>query len=183
MHQPNEDKESVDQDGRVIVFTNGSRKSSQNNYIQVAGSGVWFGLERPNNLGFPLPGKSQGSDRAEVYAVALAMELDPRRLHIKSDSSYVVTCFEKMQRQEAEIPRQINYDLWERIRCQILQYPDRVVVRKTKGHATAYHILRGKSTIFEKHGNDQADLLAEQGAIVNSPPRELLLLCKTTESK
>ena len=80
-----------------------------------------------------------------------------------------------MQRQEGEIPRQINYDLWERIRCQILQYPHRVVVRKTKGHATAYHILRGKSTIFEKHGNDQADLLAEQGAAVNSPPQELLV--------
>ena len=54
--------------------------------------------------------------------------------------------------------------------------PEKVIMRKTKGRATAYDILRGRSSVEEKTGNDQADLLAEKGALARAPPQQLLAL-------
>ena len=130
--------------------------------------------DTPNNFGVPLPGKNQGSDRAEVYAVVRIIETDPRPMVIYCDSKYVVDALNKMIQEESPQPRAVHYDLWERIRSEVLMMRDRVEIRKTKGHATELDVRRGRSSPQEKEGNDEADRLAQDGSLAWSPPRELL---------
>ena len=52
--------------------------------------------------------------------------------------------------------------------------PDRVKVTHVKGHATWQDVERGRTTMFNKLGNDGADALAVQGALARDFAPSLL---------
>ena len=50
---------------------------------------------------------------------------------------------------------------WNAVRARVI---GNQTIRKVKGHATQEHIDQGKSTPYDKDGNDQSDQLADESA-------------------
>ena len=110
-----------------------------------AGYGVWFGALHPLNISSPLPGPLQTNNRAELTACAEALRAVPlsQPLRIITHSKYVydgVTAY--MHRQALQGRRVTNQDLRESLKA-LLQ-------------------ALSAETLW-KHGNEQADSLANQG--------------------
>lgn len=75
------------------VWTDGSAlNNSRNSEYSLAGIGVFFGDNHPNNRSLPLPGVFQTNQRAEIYAIIVALEvIGPNTPSIiYTDSKYVI---------------------------------------------------------------------------------------------
>ena len=157
--------ETKDMDGRVYIFTDGASRRNSNEQLRRAGYGAFWGVGHPANISRPLPGWAQTNQRAELSAVVSAMRVDSRRLHICTDSMYVVNGAARHHIWGARGGwRGDNRDLWEAFSSEMKRTPDRVQITHVKGHATWQDVERGRTTMFDKLGNDGADALAVAGA-------------------
>ena len=164
--------EHLDEEARVQIWTDGSSVPAAEGLIYSGGCGAFWSFGHPNNFGVPLPGGSQTSDRAELYAVLLCIQAETRPLTIVCDNKYVVDTLNTLL-QGGQISG-AHADLWAAIKDIVDQDVNRIRIRKTKGHATARDIMFGASTEIDRKHNEMADLLAEHGASLNTPPREVI---------
>jgi ribonuclease HI len=75
------------------VWTDGSAlNNSRSSEYSLAGIGVFFGDDHPNNKSLPLPGVFQTNQRAEIYAVIVALEVigSNTPVIVYTDSKYVI---------------------------------------------------------------------------------------------
>ena len=163
MAQPN--AADVTCEGRILIYTDGACKRPRLARLRRAGAGLFYGVGNPSNLALPLPGGAQTNQRAELWACVLAAEGDPgRRLHVKSDSMYVVSGYRRWPQWRHTGWPGANCDLWQRLHQALEQDPDRIVISKVKGHAKWGHVQRGIVTLEDKVANAYADTLAGLGA-------------------
>ncbi|CAH7675925.1 ribonuclease H-like domain-containing protein, partial [Phakopsora pachyrhizi] len=142
------------------VYCDGACSGNGRKGVQTpAGSGVWW-----QDTAKRLPGPAQSNNRAELYAIWLALQSDPdpnSKMEILTDSQYSINCFGKWlpkwlsnnYKKSSGEPVE-NQDLIEAIRLK-LEFRDRlnprgVVFTYVKGHSGDY-------------GNTQADKLARIG--------------------
>ena len=99
VHAPTTEPESepqlvvLDEDfitGHVVVFTDGACVHNQRECLRRAGLGAWWADDHENNISEPLPGIAQTNQRAELFAVIRALQIEHRPLHVKTDSKYVL---------------------------------------------------------------------------------------------
>ena len=127
-------------------------------------SGAFYGPNSPSNISRPLPGPRQTNQRAELWAVVLLLENDPRWLDVRTDSSYVHEGFRRWPLWRHIGWPGCNRDLWDRVGAALETTPGRVLTCKVKGHAKWVDVERRRCSLADKVGNDQADKLAGQGA-------------------
>lgn len=89
---------------RLVVYTDGACQGKPRR----AGSGVWFGHRDPRNISEPSPGRPT-NQRAEAYAILLALRATQGPVEIRSDSQYGIKGATKAQAAYA------NTDLFEAI--------------------------------------------------------------------
>jgi len=153
--------------GPIVVYTDGS--SLGNGCANaVAGVGVYFGPSDSRNVSEPLRGDRQTNQRAELTAVARALDHIPidRSAEIVTDSNYAIKCLtEWFQKWEKAAWRNAvgkpveNRDLIEPIIARIRERDccrAKTMFRWIKGHAN-------------DAGNCAADELAVQGSRTSTP--------------
>ncbi|KZW01182.1 ribonuclease H-like protein, partial [Exidia glandulosa HHB12029] len=137
----------------LFVWTDGScfdvRKPSAR-----AGAGVFWGEDCPRNIWRRLHGAQQTNNRAELFAILLALDnCDPRRaLTLYSDSEYAIRSIAEWAPARADVG-------WTCKNGDLLQQISAVVLRRTAG----LHLVWVKSHNKNAH-NDAADGLAKLGA-------------------
>lgn len=140
----------------LVIYTDGSCSKNGADNAR-AGSGVWFGCNDPRNIAVRLPGAKQTSQRAEQYAVILALDAAPMdvRVTIKSDSKYVIKGMTEWMPNwiaKKEFEGRDNVDLWKRLLAQS-------EARSELGVNWVW--VKAHSGI---EGNEGADRLADAGA-------------------
>ncbi len=167
--------EDAQQDEHTVVWTDGACRMSRDHRLRRAGSGIFYGPDHPGNKALILPGRVQTNQRAELFAVVVALECDTRSVEIRSDSMYVVKGAHALQEHGAAALVVEHTDLGRRLQ-QALQLPGRggVVFTWVKGHAKQIDVDRGRVNLIDKLGNDGADLLAVEGARAHPVPRQVL---------
>lgn len=153
--------------GPIVVYTDGSSLGNGRTNA-VAGVGVYFGPRDPRNISEPLRGERQTNQRAELTAVARALDNVPidRSAEIVTDSNYAIKCLtEWFQKWEKTAWRNSvgkpveNRDLIEPIIARIRERDcckAKTTFRWVKGHAN-------------DPGNSAADELAVQGSRISTP--------------
>ena len=78
-----------DDDGRIIVWTDGSCRPVGDEVK--AGSGVFYGYANQRNTALPVRGSPSKAtnNRAELQALLHVLQTDPRPLSVRTDSEYV----------------------------------------------------------------------------------------------
>ncbi|KAL5373788.1 hypothetical protein DPSP01_012405 [Paraphaeosphaeria sporulosa] len=151
-----------DFEGVLEVYTDGASKGN-GQLGAYAGFGIWFGPNDPRNDHGPLPGERQTNQRAELTAIARAIDIVPidREARIYTDSHYSMKCLtEWFQSWEAKgwknsAGRPVeNRDLIEPILTRIRERE----MAKAKTHIVWVKAHNGNT------GNEAADRLANQGA-------------------
>ena len=132
---------------------------------------MFWAAGHPFNMSEPSDGMEQTNNRAELMAVIRALQLELRDLEVRSDSAYVIngvtrslTKWRKTGFYNKTCPIE-NRDLWQHL-DHLLQCRPHGSVRflKVHGGASADDVLRGRVTLMDKLGNDNADALAVAGA-------------------
>eukprot|EP00973_Karenia_brevis_P065907 9161162-Karenia_brevis.AAC.1 len=75
--------------GYVVVFTDGACQGNQWRHSRVAGWGAFWSKGHPFNWSAPLEGSEQTNNRAELQALIYVLQVDIRRLEVRTDSAYV----------------------------------------------------------------------------------------------
>ena len=144
------------------IHTDGSCRGN-GTPLAVSGCGVWFGDDDPRNVSILLPVLPHTNQRAELYAVLLAMRAAlvqcvlPASVNITSDSTYCVQGvtswlprWQAKQWCKGDGKPVANVDLWRRVWAATKTLSSRGVALRltwTKGHA-------------KNAGNNAADRLA-----------------------
>ncbi|KAF2818547.1 ribonuclease H-like protein [Ophiobolus disseminans] len=157
--------------GPIHVYTDGS--SLGNGRVgAVGGVGVYFGPNDERNISEPLRGNRQTNQRAELTAVARALDHVPidRSVLIFTDSNYSIQCLEKWfykwekNNWKSSSGNSVeNKDLIEPILARIRE-------RKKCRADTNFKWIKGHAN---DPGNVQADLLAVQGSRNSTPALRL----------
>ena len=160
--------------GRVEVYTDGACTFNQIASLRRAGFGAWWADDHPKNFSCALEGQYQTNNRAELAAVLQVLRTELRKVHIKTDSAYVLRGCQRLRFVWAALGWLgiLNTDLWQQVHALMLARGDDVAISKVKGHATAQDVAAGRVTQRDKQGNDSADKLATNGAKSNSMPPE-----------
>jgi ribonuclease HI len=162
------------EDGRMKAYTDGACKHPGDWRNARGGYGVFFYPLCPWNVGRPLGGLYQGSDRTELRAVVHVLESTPKEArlpHVKSDNKAVVDGFSAIIRSLATGSKRptfkANRDLWARVAAVLSDRNGDAGCSWTKGHATAAMVEQGRVRKEDKAGNDEADRLAVEGRIAH----------------
>ncbi|KAL1602547.1 hypothetical protein SLS60_005963 [Paraconiothyrium brasiliense] len=151
-----------DFEGILDIYTDGASKGN-GQLGAYAGFGIWFGPNDPRNHHGPLPGERQTNQRAELTAIARAIDIAPidREARIYTDSHYSMKCLtDWFQNWEAKgwknsAGRPVeNRDLIEPILTRIRERE----MAKAKTHIVWVKAHNGTA------GNEAADRLANEGA-------------------
>lgn len=158
---------SKDFSGPIVVYTDGS--SLGNGRVgAVAGVGVYFGPKDPRNVSEPLRGERQTNQRAELTAVARALDHVPidREILIVTDSNYSIKCltewfikWEQKGWKNSQGKPVENRDLIEPIIARIRERD--ICKAKTK-----FKWIKGHAN---DPGNVAADSLAVNGSRLSTP--------------
>jgi ribonuclease HI len=166
----------------VHVFTDGScYNNSRKSKTSAGGIGVFWGDGDYRNLTEPFYVKPITNNRAEIFAVIKAIEIfsisydqkcSKQTLQINSDSQYLINTMTKWYKnwkrrgwKKADGKEPLNLDL--------LCHLDNLIEKHKKCFNIVYNHVRAhksepkdKNSIkyFEWYGNNQADLLANQGS-------------------
>eukprot|EP00973_Karenia_brevis_P026308 3628384-Karenia_brevis.AAC.1 len=164
------------EDGREVVYTDGACSHNQDSRFRRAGSGIFYCHGDPRNVSTALPGWHQSNQRAELYAVVLALESNEAPLNIRSDSAYVVDgCTTHMWCWKWFSWRGVdNVDLWKRIDTLLASRPPQsTLFTKVKGHAKIEDVQQNIVTPADLYGNHSADRLATAGAALHAVAPEI----------
>ena len=140
----------------IEVYTDGSCHGNSTRDAR-AGSGVFWGMNAPNNLATRVPGK-QTNNRSELYAILKAIHLAPNNLSLKifTDSVYAIKSLAEWAPKSAEKAWNIeNGDIIHDCVKLIRYRQGPVSLVQVKGHSGNKH-------------NDAADRLAKDGSCL--PP-------------
>eukprot|EP00660_Eupelagonema_oceanica_P003793 gene3793-biopygen16983 len=158
---------SLDADGRVCVWTDGSCKTLRGE--KSAGAGVFYGAQNPGNAAVSVEGAAT-SPRAELAALLYVLKNDPRPLSIRTDCRYVqmgVTEGRLKWRARAWFRRPLDCqliehaDLWQEIdRMLEIRGPGHDTTQWCKGHGLESHIRQGLTSELDVWGNCGSDYLA-----------------------
>ena len=160
---------------KVVVWTDGSSVNSRDARFQRAGAGIFYGAGRPLNVAIPGPGPVQTNQRAELFAVLNAIGREQRLLEIRSDSQYVVDGVRNWSKWCRQGWRGSHQDLWGRLSELLQARPAASVdIVKVLAHASAKDVLRGKVSAEDKWGNDGADALAKEAAMLQQVPENIM---------
>eukprot|EP00661_Eupelagonemidae_sp_cell13_P024023 gene24023-biopygen17884 len=165
-------REVTDEEGRIIVWTDGSSQTIKGKLK--AGAGVFYGNNNSLNRGVQVKG-AQTNQRAELSAAIAAIENDNRPLRIVTDSNYVhggITAWRHNWRAMAWMKKpskaqQIdNADLWKKLDRLLNEKADgHIITQWTKGHPLPMHLHNKQSTQRDAWGNTAADGLAGKAAL------------------
>ncbi|CAE8603203.1 unnamed protein product [Polarella glacialis] len=157
---------------KVVVYTDGACTNNQLPTLRQAGLGAWWGSGHLNIFSALLPGYQQANQRAELAAVIHVLQHEPRAVHIKIDSAYVVNgCLQHRVTWNALSWRHMsNVDLWRELHSLMESRAGDVVVSKVKRHASERDVRSGMVKKEDKVRNDAADLLAVEGAKSHAVP-------------
>ena len=160
--------------GRVEVYTDGACIYNQIASLRRAGFGAWWADDHPKNFSCALEGQCQTNNRAELAAVLQVLRTELRKVHIKTDSAYVLRGCQRLRFDWAALGWHgiLHADLWQQVHALMLARGDDVAISKVKGHASAQDVIAGRVTQRDKQGNDSADKLATDGAKLHSMPPE-----------
>ena len=128
--------ESRNEDGITVVWTDGASRNNQDARVRRAGCGIFYGTAHDFNFSCILPGLVQSNQRAELLAIVLALNRDPRSLELRTDSQYVYDGACAWHSWCERGWRGANADLWLRFSHAIAARP--VVYTnftKVEGHA------------------------------------------------
>jgi ribonuclease HI len=160
----------ADEEGNVIVYTDGAAKHQDERRISRAGCGVYLGDHNPLNFSFRLPGVWQTAYRAELRALVHAAEIAQVvgfSFHVKLDNKAVVDNANDII--SGGIMPKDDTDLWCRfhkvltgIRADLSCQP---LVSWIKGHTNEEDVVNGVITQEARNGNIAADELASDAAI------------------
>ncbi|KAL5453609.1 hypothetical protein PMIN06_005374 [Paraphaeosphaeria minitans] len=166
-----------DFEGALEVYTDGASKGN-GQLGAYAGFGIWFGPNDPRNNHGPLPGERQTNQRAELTAIARAIDIVPidREARIYTDSHYSMKCLtdwfqnweEKGWKNSAGRPVE-NRDLIEPILTRIRERD----MANARTHIVWVKAHNGNP------GNEAADRLANDGAEEKRQEIEAKKLTKT----
>jgi len=157
-----------------IVYTDGACKNNQDHRFRRAGYGIYYGSESCLNFSSYLPGLQQSNQRAELFAVLVACLRDPRPLDIRSDSAYVCDGVQRLHCPHGEPCQKDHTDLWALLASELATRESHVSVSWVLGHAKPIDVQRGRTTLADKLGNDGADALAVQGAVLHEIDADIL---------
>jgi ribonuclease HI len=159
----------ADDDGNVIIYTDGASKHQDERRISRAGCGVYLGNHNPLNLSFRLPGVWQTAYRAELRALVHAVEIAQVvgfSFHVKLDNMAVVDNANDIINDET-MPRD-DLDLWDRFRSALngtrSRWQCNPLVTWIKGHTNESDVVNGIISQEERNGNIAADELASNAA-------------------
>jgi len=158
-------------DGHVIVWTDGASRNNQDARVRRAGCGIFYASNHVLNCGHFLPGHVQTNQRAELLAIVLALRRDARCLELRTDSQYVFdgACAWSSWR-DGGWPG-ANADLWELFSDTMASRPQgSALFTKVKGHAKDIDVQCGHVLACDKFGNDGADHYACAGADQHAVP-------------
>ena len=146
-HPPRERAGEIARDGGC-VDTHGGR----------AGWGLAFGSAKGQTMAGPLPGPWQTAQRAEVYAVLMAITMFTGPVSIITDSRYVHDRLARLLK--GERPKGAHEDLWNRITSLLERVSgvSWVKAHLSQGEATRMGISEGHWRL-----NQLADLAASEG--------------------
>lgn len=145
-----------------IVFTDGSCFSSKWRQARVAASAVYI----PASLNFAalVPGLDQTSQRAELYAVLLALLATEGPITIASDCQNIVSGFALLQQNNFQLSKVQcldNRDIWDSICENVNNRQARVQIMKVKAHCQEGDLQQPDHLT---RGNCRADNLAKECA-------------------
>ena len=158
------------------VYTDGACVHNQIPSLRRAGYGAWWADDHPMNVSLPLAGHTQTNNRAELSAVLHVLQHEPRDVHIKTDSEYVLQgCLRHRFTWAATNWTKVrNADLWQQVHSCLQRRASGVRLSKVKGHATSKDVAKGSVTSRDKHGNDSADSLASLAAMSHAMPAHVV---------
>ncbi len=122
-------------DGMVEVYTDGACLHNQVATLRKAGYGAWWADGHPANISMALPGHVQTNNRAELAAVLHVLQVEPRKLLIKTDSDYVLKgcLYHRHVWATAGWAGLMNADLWRQVHSHLESRNTVVVFSKVKG--------------------------------------------------
>jgi ribonuclease HI len=167
------DKISHRQEGREVVWTDGSADTIDGE--RKAGAGIFYGVGNERNAALRVPGR-QTSARAELYALCQVLRTNTGPLTVKSDCRYVVDGtrnWRQKWRAEAWFAKPLsgtqiaNTDLWREIDRLLEVRREAFDIEWTKGHPLPRHLGAAVTTEVDAWGNIGSDYLA--GEAVKRP--------------
>ena len=127
------------------------------------------------NFSCILPGLVQSNQRAELLAIVLALNRDPRCLELRTDSQYVYDGACAWHSWCERGWRGANADLWLLFSHAMAARPAVYTnFTKVEGHALDIDVQRGRVLAIDKWGNDGADVYACAGADRHAVPDSVL---------
>ena len=156
--------ETYDDERRVVIYTDGSCTQPSQPDLRRAGYAAYWGNEHPANFALPLEGLAQSNQRAELAAVVRCISQDPRRLHIKTDSMYVLKGANRARQWRRTGWKHDHGDLWTRLSDLLAADWGRVIFTHVKAHCTWDDVLQGRIAMIDKVGNARANSLACEGS-------------------
>eukprot|EP00756_Hemistasia_phaeocysticola_P018134 Hpha_TRINITY_DN15575_c2_g4::TRINITY_DN15575_c2_g4_i1::g.105645::m.105645 len=175
------DKGETVEDGRVVVWTDGSGIEHEGR--NRAGAGLFYAPGHPKNAGVGVGGR-RTAQRAELVAFVHVLRTELRPFEVRTDSRYVadgVNRFMNRWRRNAWYARPAmaeyieNADLWFEVDCAIKSGTDYKVVW-VKGHGTQELVDGEKTTELDAWGNGGADHNAQIAARRCTSPEDVIPL-------
>eukprot|EP00971_Amphidinium_carterae_P293634 5829605-Amphidinium_carterae.1 len=146
----------VYREGVTTVWTDGSGRHSSDPHHRRCGVGYY--TDTQVSVFCALPGLRQSVYRAELHAIARALEeCSPHE--VVSDCKGAVKAVQALQIGRRQ-PKGRNRDLEQRVKQALLPGQR---IRWIKAHLKREDVENGRSTADDLHGNGQADVLANAG--------------------
>lgn len=168
-----ETPELFDAEGRIIIFTDGSRKGRASYpWLQRGGSGVWFGPGHRHNLRVASRGPDPSSQRSELSAGIYALEIEDRPSEIRSDSAWALSGAWALQGGAGMDDTWQLVELWHRLRTLI--HGRDVRSRKVRARVSNWETQYNSVLAEDTRGNNAVDGEAKDGADLLQLPWEEL---------
>ena len=116
----------------------------------------------------------QSNQRAELFAVFVAVLRDPRPLDVRTDSMYVCNGAASWQSCVHDGWPGDHGDLWSVLGHELMTRKHDVHVCWVLGHAKLVDVRRGRTSLIDKVGNDGADALAVAGAATHAVSSDIV---------
>ncbi|CAE8699661.1 unnamed protein product [Polarella glacialis] len=162
---------------RRDAWTDGACERNASDRFRRAGSGVFFGHAHFLNASVLLPGTCQINQRAELFAIVIAVKIAGSPLLLRTDSEWCVMIWSAIVIAGCFHSGAFDHeDLWLELLMLTRRQPFAadgmpwLILQKVKAHAIQEDIDRGVISGMDAEGNFCADKLATEGAKIHSVP-------------